>query len=91
MGLDHLGVVVGEEIDDFSRVHRDALTGPQFQSSDVEPIYVLFEDFTRVKFCRRSFFDIVEDEGGRFEGFSHVDDSVPERLVTATRPNPLPR
>ena len=35
MGLEHLGVVVGEEIDEFSRVHRAALTGQQFQSPDV--------------------------------------------------------
>jgi hypothetical protein len=27
MGLEHLGVVVGEEFDEFSRVHRAALTG----------------------------------------------------------------
>jgi hypothetical protein len=26
---------------------------------------------------------------GRFEGFSHVDDWVPQPLVTATGPNPL--
>src|SRR3970040_200975 len=49
MGLEHLGVVVGEEIDEFSRVHRAALTGQQFQSPSVEPVYVLFEDFTHVK------------------------------------------
>jgi hypothetical protein len=42
-----------------------------------------------VKFYRRSFFDVVEDEGGRYEGFVHVDDWVPHRLVTATGPNPL--
>ena len=52
MGLEHLGVVVGEEFDEFSRVHRAALTGQQFQSADVEPVYVLFEDFTHVKFYR---------------------------------------
>ena len=91
MGLEHLGVVVGEEFDDFSRVHRAALTGQQFQSANVEPAYVLFEDFTHVKSYRRSFFDVVEDEGGRFDGFRHVDDWVPQRLVTATGPNPLPR
>jgi len=91
MGLEHLGVVVGDDFDEFSRVHRAELTGQQFQSADVEPVYVLFEDFTHVKFYRRSFFDVVEDEGGRFEGFSHVDDWVPQRLVTATGPNPLPR
>jgi len=67
------------------------LTGQQFHSADVEPVYVLFEDFTHVKFHRRSFFDVVEDEGGRVDGFSHVDDWVPQRLVTATGPNPLPR
>ena len=85
------GVVIGEEFDAFSREHRAVLTGQQFQSLDVEPVYVLFEDFTHVKFYRRSFFDVVEDEEGRFEGFSHVDDWVPQRLVTATGPNPLPR
>ena len=67
------------------------LTGQQFQSPSVEPCYVLFEDFTHVKFYRRSFFDVVEDEEGRFEGFVHVDDWVPQRLVTATGPNTLPR
>ena len=91
MGLEHLGVVVGEEFDEFSRAHRDALTGQQFQSANVEPVYVLFEDFTHVKFYRRSFFDVVEDEEGGFEGFTHVDDWVPQRLVTATGPNPLPQ
>ena len=41
--------------------------------------------------CVTSVYDVVEDEGGRFEGFSHVEDWVPQRLVTATGPNPLPR
>jgi predicted metalloenzyme YecM len=91
MGLEHLGVVVGEEFDEFSRVHREALTGQQFQSLAVDPVYVLFEDFTHVKFYRRSFFDVVEEAEGGFEGFVHVDDWVPQRLVTATGPNPLPR
>ena len=36
-------------------------------------------------------FDVVEDEVGGFEGFVHVDDWVPQRFVTATGPNPLPR
>jgi predicted metalloenzyme YecM len=91
MGLEHLGVVVGEGFDEFSRAHRAVLTGQQFQSADVDPVYVLFEDFTHVKFYRRSFFDAVEDGVGGFEGFVHVDDWVPQRLVTATGPNPLPR
>lgn len=91
MGLEHLGVVVGDQFDEFSRAHRAVLTGQQFQSADIDPVYVLFEDFTHVKFYRRSFFDVVEDEVGGFEGFTHVDEWVPQRLVTATGPNPLPR
>ena len=91
MGLEHLGVVVGQEFDEFSRAHRAVLTGQQFQSPNVEPVYVLFEDFTHVKFYRHSLHDGVILDGGRFDGFSHVDDWVPQRLVTATGPNPLPR
>jgi predicted metalloenzyme YecM len=91
MGLEHLGVVVGEDVDAFSREHRAALTGQQFQSADVEPYYVLFEDFTHVKFYRWSLYDAcLREEGVTFVGFVHVDDWVPQRLVTATGPNPLP-
>jgi len=91
MGLEHLGVVVGEDVDAFSRVHRTALTGQQFQNAHNEPYYVLFEDFTHVKFHRRSLYDVVVLQGATFDGFVHVDDWVPQRLVTATGPNPLPR
>ncbi len=90
MGLEHIGVVVGEGFDEFSQVHRDVLTGQQFQSPGVDPVYVLLEDFTHVKFYRRSFFDIVNEQEGRIEGFTHVEDWVPQQLVTATGPNPLP-
>jgi hypothetical protein len=34
---------------------------------------------------------VIELEGGTFDGIPHVDDRVPQRLVTATGPNPLPR
>ena len=91
MGLEHLGIVVGEDVEGFSREHRAALTGQQFQSADNEPYYVLFEDFTHVKFYRRSLYDACVLEGAAFDGFNHVDDWVPQRLVTATGPNQLPR
>jgi predicted metalloenzyme YecM len=91
MGREPLGVVVGEDVDAFSRDHRAALTGQQFQSADVEPYYVLFEDFTHVKFYRWSLYDAcLREEGVTFVGFVHVDDWVPQRLVTAAGPNPLP-
>ena len=91
MGLEHLGVVVGDGVDAFSREHRAALTGQQFQSETVEPVYVLFEDFTHVKFYRYSLRAGIEMQGGTFDGFHHVDDWIPQRLVTATGPSPLPR
>jgi hypothetical protein len=91
IGLEHLGVVVGDEFDAFSREHRAALTGQQFQSAEVDPCYVLFEDFTHVKFYRWSLFDGIVRAGATFDGFVHVDDWVPQQLVTATGPNPLPR
>ena len=91
MGMEHVGFVVGKDAAEFSRTHREVLTGQQFQSSTSEPYYILFEDFTHVKFHQRSLREVVELEGARFEGFHHVDDWVPQRLVTATGPNPLPR
>ncbi len=91
MGLEHLGVVVGEDVDAFSRRHRAALTGQQFQSPTNEPYYILFEDFTHVKFHRRSLRSEIEVKGRTFDGVHHVDDWIPQRLVTATGPNPLPR
>jgi hypothetical protein len=36
-------------------------------------------------------YDGVLLQGARFDGFSHVDDWVRQRVVTATGPNPLPR
>ena len=91
MGLEHLGVVVGKEAEAFSRTHRAELTGQQFQNAMNEPYYILFEDFTHVKFHQRSLREVVELQGGRFEGFQHVEGWVPQRLVTATGPRPLPR
>ena len=69
MGMEHFGVVVGEEVDAFSRRHREVLTGQQFQSASNEPYYILFEDFTHVKFHRRSLRAVVEMQGATFDGF----------------------
>ncbi len=95
MGLEHLGVVVGDTtFDRFVDEHKPVLTGQQFQgpSSNPDPVYILFEDFTHVKFYRRSLKDSVELDAGPFpSGFRHVKDWVPQALVTATGPNPLPR
>ena len=94
MGLEHLGVVVGDGFDDFVEAHKPVLTGQQFQgpTSRPDPVYILFEDFTHVKFYRLSLRASVELDAGPFrDGFHHVDDWVPQGLVTATGPDPLPR
>ena len=95
MGLEHLGVVVGEDaFDAFVETHKPVLTGQQFQgpASTPDPVYILMEDFTHVKFYRLSLQASVElFEGPIANGFRHVDDWVPQQLVTATGPNPLPR
>ena len=56
MGLEHLGVVVGDTFDSFVEEHKPVLTGQQFQgpNSTPDPVYILFEDFTHVKFYRLS-------------------------------------
>src|SRR5689334_21069137 len=94
MGLEHLGVVIGDGFDEFVETHKPVLTGQQFQGpkSTPDPVYILFEDFTHVKFYRLSLRASVEIDAGPFaDGFHHVDDWVPQALVTATGPNPLPR
>ena len=95
MGLEHLGIVVGDTFDEFVETHKPVLTGQQFQGpkSIPDPVYILMEDFTHVKFYRLSLRASVElFEGREFEdGFHHVEDWVPQRLVAATGPNPLAR
>ena len=69
MGLEHLGVVVGDTFDAFVEAHKPVLTGQQFQgpNSTPDPVYILFEDFTHVKFYRLSLRASVELDGGRFD------------------------
>ena len=75
MGMEHFGIVIGENVDEFSRAHRAALTGQQYQSPECEPYYVtFFDDFTTVKFYRQALLEICESQHGRkFGGFSHVE------------------
>tara|TARA_Y100000590_G_C15216773_1_gene824637 strand:- start:87 stop:638 length:552 start_codon:yes stop_codon:yes gene_type:complete len=75
MGMEHIGVVIGDLVDEFSRKHRPALTGQQFQSEECEPYYVtFFVDFTMVKFYREPLLKICENQRSqKYEGFSHVE------------------
>ena len=92
MGLEHLGVVVGEEVDDFSRVHRAALTGsavPERRRRAVlRPVRGLHPREVLPALAARR-------RRGRGRARSRASTTsttgCPQRLVTATGPNPLPR
>jgi hypothetical protein len=47
MGLEHLGLVVGDTFDEFVETHKPVLTGQQFQGprSTPDPVSILVEDF----------------------------------------------
>ncbi|MFC7362174.1 VOC family protein [Nocardioides astragali] len=72
MGPEHVGLVVGPDLERFVDRHVEVLTGRQFQSRGCRPAYRLFEDYTHVKFYERSLMGECILEGARFEGFSHA-------------------
>lgn len=79
MGLEHVGVVIGKDVEEFSRKHRAVLTGQQFQSEECEPYYItFFQDFTMVKFYQMSLLEICKRQHGlSYDGFSHVENWSP--------------
>ena len=60
---------VGDTFDEFIEAHKPVLTGQQFQgpNSIPEPVYILVEDFTHVKFYRLSLRASVELFEGSFQ------------------------
>ena len=81
MGLEHFGFVVGDDLERFSKRHRAVLTGQQFQSAANEPVYILFEDYTHVKFHRYTLLEACERAGRSFDGFQHSDWHVDNELA----------
>ena len=73
MSLEHIGFIVGDGVDTFAQSHREALTGQQFQSHVCAPYYILFEDYTHVKFYHWGLREVCEREGASFDGFTHAD------------------
>lgn len=74
MGLEHVGLVVGDGVDRWAAERRDRLTGQQFQSPDCNPYYVRFDDdYSHVKFYRWSLGDVCVREGASFDRFVHAD------------------
>jgi predicted metalloenzyme YecM len=72
MGLEHVGIVIGETFADFGETYAHLFTGQQDQGPFCQPYYITFPDNTNVKFYQRSLHDVCVLEGKRFDGFYHV-------------------
>jgi predicted metalloenzyme YecM len=72
MGLEHVGIVIGDGLERFALSHQDAMTGRQFQTEECRPFYISFDDHTNVKFYVESLMDVCIAEGRRFDGFHHA-------------------
>lgn len=74
MGLEHIGIVIGESIVDFGKSHSHKLTGQQDQGQFCQPFFITFPDHTNVKFYRYSLQKVCILEGKFFDGFYHEID-----------------
>jgi predicted metalloenzyme YecM len=70
MGLEHVGVVIGETLEDFVKNHEAVLTGRQDQGPFCQPAYITLENNRTVKFYRYSLKDVLEKEGRLFTPYS---------------------
>ena len=74
MGLEHVGIVVGEGFAAFGELHSRKFTGQQDQSEFCQPYFITFPDHTNVKFYLYSLQQVCILEGKLFDGFYHVID-----------------
>ncbi|MBT5220016.1 MAG: hypothetical protein HOI35_06830 [Woeseia sp.] len=76
MGLEHVGIVVGDGIDTFYTEHREKLSGQQGQNAASEPYSIRFEeDRTTIKFYRHSLQKLCEIDGHTFDRFYHANEA----------------
>jgi predicted metalloenzyme YecM len=71
MGLEHIGIVIGEAFADFGKLHAHDFTGQQNQGEFSQPYFITFPDHTNVKFYRYSLQKVCLLEGKRFDRFYH--------------------
>jgi predicted metalloenzyme YecM len=71
MGLEHIGIVIGETFAEFGKLHAHDFTGQQDQSEFCQPYFITFPDHTNVKFYRSSLQKVCLLEGKHFDGFYH--------------------
>ncbi len=74
MGLEHVGIVVGEAFSAFGKSHSHKFAGQQDQGEFSQPYFITFPDHTNVKFYRYSLQKVCILEGKHFDGFYHEID-----------------
>jgi len=72
LGLEHVGIVLGEGFADFGKNYAHLMSGQQDQGPFCQPYFVTFPDHTNVKFYERSLHDVCVLEGRKFDGFYHA-------------------
>lgn len=73
MGLEHVGLVIGETFDEFCSDHEALFAQYQDQGPYCQPHLVTFETGFTVKFYRHSLMDVVIMEGRKFDDFHHAE------------------
>jgi predicted metalloenzyme YecM len=63
MGLEHVGIVVGENFSDFGKLYSHHFSGQQDQGEFCQPYFITFPDHTNVKFYRYSLQKVCILEG----------------------------
>lgn len=71
MGLEHIGIVIGETFAAFGELHSHKFTGQQYQAEYCQPYFITFPDHTNVKFYRYGLQQVCILEGRQFDGFYH--------------------
>jgi len=74
MGLEHVGIVVGQTFAEFGKQHSHTFTGQQDQGPFCQPYFITFPDHTNVKFYQYSLQQVCVMEGKRFDDFYHTID-----------------
>ena len=81
MGLEHVGIVIGESLDAFCEKHDAVLGGRQDQGPYCQPAWIRFANDRSVKFYRHSLKEVVEMEGRAF-----LPSSSPSRVSARANP-----
>lgn len=72
LGLEHLGFVIGPDLESFGSRHADVISGQQDQGPFNQPLFISLGAGRLVKFHQRSLREVAELEGHRFDGIHHA-------------------